>query len=214
MSNITDDLVSRAAGKAADKGPQAIADAFSAIDKTRDRTGKMLKGICLIMGKGVNFTTENVMKAVKEKALQKTGDIKYSRRNVSIAELSKSGYVKRVDEKVTADVMKHFDAECKAAGVKYSAMKDEKDPQNPQYYIFYEGKTTDVILHVMQEAYKDFMSEQEKKARGRDLGQDSEKKSSRESIRAKLAFFRDRVAAGSKEQDTLEKHHAHPEPQR
>lgn len=104
--------------------------------------------------------------------------------------------------------MRHFDKACKDAGVKYSAMKDEREAQNPQYYIFYEGKTADVILHVMQEAYKGYMAEQEQKAKNPD------RSNTRESIRAKLAFFRDRVAARDRESETVEKHRTHTEPQR
>lgn len=208
MPSLTDDLMAKAAEKAADKGPQAIANMLDGAGKGVKTGGKVLKGICLMLGKGVNFTTENVMNAINEKVLQKTGDIRFSRRNVSIDELSKSGFVKKIDDAVTADVMRHFDKACKDAGVKYSAMKDEREPQNPQYYIFYEGKTADVILHVMQEAYKGYMDEQEQKAKGLDKG------NTREGIRAKLAFFRDRVAARDRESETVEKHRMHTEPQR
>lgn len=209
MPSLTDDLMTKAAGKAADKGPQAIANMLDGAKKGVKTGGKVLKGICLMLGKGVDFTTESVMSAINEKVLlKKTGDIKFSSRNVSIDELSKSGFVKRIDDAVTADVMRHFDKACKDAGVKYSAMKDEREPQNPQYYIFYEGKTADVILHVMQEAYKDYMAEQEQKAKGLD------KSNTREGIRAKLAFFRDRVAARDRESEAVEKHRTHTEPQR
>lgn len=208
MPSLTDDLMAKAAEKAADKGPQAIANMLDGAGKGVKNGERVLKGICLMLGKGVNFTTENVMNAINEKVLQKTGDIRFSRRNVSINELSKSGFVKKIDDAVTADVMRHFDKACKDASVKYSAMKDEREPQNPQYYIFYEGKTADVILHVMQEAYKGYMDEQEQKAKGLDKG------NTREGIRAKLAFFRDRVAARDRESETVEKHRMHTEPQR
>ena len=175
MPSLTDELMTKAVGKAADKGPQAIANMLDGAGKGVKTGGKALKGICLMLGKGVNFTTENVMNAINEKVLQKTGDIRFSRRN---------------------------------AGVKYSAMKDEREPQYPQYYIFYEGKTADVILHVMQEAYKGYMAEQEHKAKNPD------RSNTREGIRAKLAFFRDRAAARDRESEAVEKHRMHTEPQR
>ena len=208
MPSLTDELMTKAVGKAADKGPQAIANMLDGAGKGVKTGGKALKGICLMLGKGVNFTTENVMNAINEKVLQKTGDIRFSRRNVSIDELSKSGFVKKIDDAVTADVMRYFDKACKDAGVKYSAMKDEREPQYPQYYIFYEGKTADVILHVMQEAYKGYMAEQEHKAKNPD------RSNTREGIRAKLAFFRDRAAARDRESEAVEKHRMHTEPQR
>ena len=205
MPSLSDDL----AAKAFDKTPQTAKEIAKVADVSIKVTGKTIKGICLILGKGVGFTTENVMKAVNEKALKKTGDIKYSRRNINIKQLSKSGTVKRIDDTITGDVMRHFDAACKEHGVKYSAMKDTKDKQNPKYYVFYEGKSADLILHVMEKAYKSYISEQEQqKAKG--IG----KEKAPESIRAKLAFFRDRVAARDRENAAVEKNRTQSEPQR
>lgn len=194
MPSLTDDLMERAAGQAADKGPKAVK--------------KAANGICLILGKGSQFTTEKVMKTIRNKAFKKTGDIRYSEQNISIAELMAKGTVKKIDEAVTADVMRYFDRSCKENRVKYCAMKDEHEAQDPQYYIFYEGKTADVILHVMQEAYKDYMADQEKK----DKGTDHEKED--ESIRAKLSFFRDRAADLGGDAAAIEKPLSHQAPQR
>jgi len=204
MPSLSDDITSRAF----DKAPQMAKDLAKGADVSVRATGKAIKGICLILGKGVGFTTENVMNAVNEKALKKTGDIKYSRRNINIKQLSKAGTVKKIEDTITGDVMRHFDAACKQHGVKYSAMKDTKEPKNPQYYVFYEGKSADLILHVMEQAYKDYMSEQKQKERN--IG----KEKAPESIRAKLAFFRDRVAARDRENAAVEKNRAHSEPQR
>lgn len=169
-------------------------------------TGKAIKGICLILGKGVSFTTKNVMKAVNEKALKETGDIKYSRRNVSIEQLSKSGTVKKIEDTITGDVMRHFDAACKEYGVKYSAMKDTKESK-PQYYVFYEGKSAEVILHAIEQGYKSYVSEQKHIEKIAEKEKDP-------GIRAKLAFFRDRVAALDEGPESVEKHRSHSEPQR
>lgn len=203
MPSLSDDITSRAF----DKAPQTAKEFAKGADVSFRATGKAIKGICLVLGKGVGFTTKNVMNAVKEKALKETGDIKYSRRNINIKQLSQSGTVKRIDDAITSDVMRHFDAACKQHGVKYSAMKDTKDQQNPQYYVFYEGKSADLILHVMEQAYKEFISEQQK-------GKDVEKEKAPEGIRAKMAFFRDRVAALDRNDAAVEKHRAHLEPQR
>ncbi len=203
MPSLSDDITS----KTFDKAPQTAKELAKGADVSIRATGKALKGICLILGKGVGFTTKNVMNAVKEKALKETGDIKYSRRNINIKQLSQSGTVKKIDDTITGDVMRHFDAACKQHGVKYSAMKDTKDQQNPQYYVFYEGRSADLILHVMEQAYKEFISEQQK-------GKEIAKEKAPESLRAKLAFFRDRVAALDRDDAAVEKHHAHSEPQR
>lgn len=200
MPSLSDDITS----KAFDKAPQTVKGFAKGADVSIRATGKAIKGICLILGKGVSFTTENVMKAVNEKALKETGDIKYSRRNVSIEQLSKSGTVKKIEDAITSDVMRHFDAACKEYGVKYSAMKDTKDSE-PQYYVFYEGRSAELVLHAMEQGYKNYMSEQKQieKIVEKDPG-----------IRAKLAFFRDRVAALDRESEAVEKHRSHSEPQR
>ena len=105
--------------------------------------------------------------------------------------------------------MQHFDKYSKKYKIKYSAMKDERNPDNPSYMVFFEGKNSDMILHMIQEAYKDYM-EAEKSGKK----ESRQPEQPRESVKAKLAFFRDRVAARDREQDVLEKHHSHSDIQR
>lgn len=190
--------------------------------------GKTIKGICLILDKGTEFTTHNVMKAVKDLAYNKTGNIEFSNQNIDMVQLQQSGKVSKIDENITADVMKHFDAQCKRFGVKYSAMKDERDPENPSYMIFYNGKSGEIILQVMKEAYKDYMEsqkqaeqpEQEQKKKNQKKKktfwgkQKQEEPQKRESVRAKLAFFRDRVADQEADREALEKNVRHADRQR
>lgn len=193
--------------------------------------GKTIKGICLILDKGTEFTTHNVMKAVKDLAYNKTGNIEFSNQNIDMVQLQQSGKVSKIDENITADVMKHFNAQCKRFGVKYSAMKDERDPENPSYMIFYNGKSGEIILQVMKEAYKDYMEsqkqaeqpEQEQKKKnqkkkktfwGKWGKQKQEEPQKRESVRAKLAFFRDRVADQEADREALEKNVRHADRQR
>ena len=203
--SIADELAS----KAFDKAPQVAEQTLQAIGKTNKGA---IKGICLII-KASEFTTENVMKAVKYTALKTTKDIKYSSRNVSIEQLQKSGNVKMIEDTVTADVMKYFDDACKRYKVKYSAMKDIKDSDKPQYIVFYEGKSADVILQTMQDAYVNYIKAQEKvKNNPKEKG--NNKDNERESVLAKLAFFRNRVADRDREQESVEKNRTHSEPQR
>lgn len=190
--------------------------------------GKTIKGICLILDKGTEFTTHNVMKAVKDLAYNKTGNIEFSNQNIDMVQLQQSGKVSKIDENITADVMKHFNAQCKRFGVKYSAMKDERDPENPSYMIFYNGKSGEIILQVMKEAYKDYMEsqkqaeqpEQEQKKKNQKKKktfwgkQKQEEPQKRESVRAKLAFFRDRVADQEADREALEKNVRHADRQR
>ena len=114
--------------------------------------------------------------------------------------------------------MQHFDAQCKKYGVKYSAMLDERNPDKTAYMVFFEGKDSNLILHVMEEAYKDYIKaaeNNEKNPTEKSKGKKAEKSpQKRESVKAKLAFFRDRVAARDREQDVKEKHHNHSDIQR
>ena len=158
-----------------------------------------IKGICLILGKGIKFTEKNVMAAVKEVAFLSTKNIKYSSSNIEINKFQKNPDVKAVNEAVTADVMKHFDKHCKKCGVKYAAVHNSKEDT---YTIFFEGKKSEIILKVMQDAFKDYAMSHKQKTKGKE--NDSPVK--KESVKAKLAFFRNWVKdRDAKEQGSLEK---------
>lgn len=210
MPSLTDELTSKAINDGS-KGIQNSAKAAVKATAETLKTGRsVVKGICLLLLNGTEFTTKNVMNAVKAAAFKRTGDIKYAKNNIDIATLQKSGRVYKVEENITSEVMQHFDKYSRKYGIKYSAMKDERNPDKPAYMVFFEGKNSDMILHMMQEAYKDYM-ETEKSGK-RESKQPEQPK--RESVKAKLAFFRDRVAARDREQDVLEKHHSHSDIQR
>lgn len=184
MANKTSSAV-KSAGRAM---PPAMAEGLKSL-----KNGA--KGICLILGKGVEFTEKSVMEAVKEVAFLSTKDIKYSSKNIEINKFQKNPDIKVVSEAVTADVMKHFDKYCKKYGVKYSAVRDSKENS---YTVFFEGKKSEVILKVMQDAFKDYATSHKK--------QGKEAPVKRESVKAKLAFFRNRVKdRDAKEQNDLEK---------
>lgn len=208
MPSLTDELTSKAINE------RAVQNSAKAAVKAAAETLKAgeaaVKGICLLLLNGSDFTTKNVMKAVKAVAFKKTGDIKYAKNNIDISTLQKSGKVYKIDENVTSDVMQHFDKYSRKYGIKYSAMKDERNPDKPSYMVFFEGKNSDMILHMMQEAYKDYMDAEKN---GKRVSKQPEP-SKRESVKAKLAFFRDRVAARDREQNALEKHHSHSDIQR
>lgn len=216
--SITDEIMSKAPDNVAKVSDITLKAAKEAKAGIKDAAGAV-KGICLLLGKGVGFSEANVMKAVKAVAFKKTGDIKFSNANIDISKLRKSGHIYRVEENILAEVMGGFDAQCKKHGIKYSAMKDTrgegKPGYKPSYMVFFEGRDSDTILSVLQETYKDYADKQEqekeqdkseeKKGRWRktDKTVNPEK---RESIKAKLAFFRDRVAARDAERDDVEKH--------
>lgn len=225
MPSITDELM----GKTSDGAKKTAKESFKVMKEVRP-----VKGICLLLMNATEFTTDAVMRAVHDAAFKRTGDIKYSDNNIDISNLKKSGRVYPIEENILQDAMKYFDKHCKECGVKYSAMKDTrgegKPDYKPSYMVFFEGKDTDLILHVLKEAYKDYAeekqndkqaeksgrkNEQEKNQSGeKQEKENQEKPEKRESVKAKLAFFRDRVAARDKERDAVEKHHQHDDIQR
>lgn len=181
--SLTDDLTS----KAVNDGSRAVQNSAKAAAGTLKAGESAVKGICLLLLSGSDFTTRNVMQAVKAVAFKKTGDIKYSKSNIDIATLQKSGKVFRIEENITSEVMRHFDKYCREQGIKYSAMKDERNPDKPSYMVFFEGKNSEVILHMMQEAYKSYM-EAEKTAARRKISSRSRIKNGR-ALRQNLPFF-------------------------
>lgn len=221
-------------GRTPEEAKKAAETSAKALKGIKSGMQEAVKGICLLLINGSEFTADAVMNAVRKVAFKKTGDIKFSKNNIDISELKKTGHVYAVEENILQDAMKYFDKHCKECGVKYSAMKDtrgeEKTDYKPSYMVFFEGKDTDLILHVLKEAYKDYAeeqkndkqaeksgrkNEQEKNQTGEKKEKDNqEKPDKRESVKAKLAFFRDRVAARDKERDAVEKHHQHSDIQR
>lgn len=215
--SITDEVMGKAPDQMMKAADMALKAAKEAKADIKDAAAGAVKGICLIL-KGVGFSEAAVMKAVKAVVYKKTGDIKYSNRNIDISKLRKSGHVYRVEDNVLAEAMGCFDAQCKKHGIKYSAMKDirgeGKPDYKPSYMVFFEGRDTDTITSALQEAIKDYLEKQAKEEgqekteekgsrRKKDKSVDPEK---RESVKAKLAFFRDRVATRDAERDAVEKH--------
>ena len=118
---------------------------------------------------------------------------KYYKNNISISELEKNSDIRQVDINLTKTEMKYFDKACRKFGVKYNAVVDRSDPKEPTYYVFFRGKDTAVVEKAMKETYETFLKVQAKP---------------KLSVRAKLAFFRDRVKDRDNEQQELgkEKH--------
>lgn len=218
--SITDEIM----GKAPD---QAIKAAGGAKDGLKNAAG-VVKGICLLLMKSADFSVATVMQAVKNVALKQTGDIKYSKNNIDITKLRESGHVYKMDDSITAEVMGAFDNQCKKYGIKYSAMIDTRDEgkpdYKPSYMIFFEGKDDTLIINAITEAYLEYEKHQKVKAIAEDVtpqkeksrqrfGRENDQKQDdpkqRESIKAKLAFFRDRVTARDAERDAVEKLHQH-----
>ncbi len=229
MPSITDDLMGKTP-EGAKKTVETSAKALKEMKAGMKEAEATVKGICLLLINGSGFTADAVMNAVRKVAFRKTSDIKFSKNNIDISELRKSGHVYQVEENILQEAMKYFDKHCKERGVKYSAMKDTRNKDKPAYMVFFEGKDSDLILGVLREAYKDYAEEQQKMKeaeksdreadepdkrqkhnRRQKKNQEPEK---RESVKTKLAFFRDRVAARDKERDVMEKHHQHSDIQR
>lgn len=220
--SITDEIMGKAPDQLTKTMDLTMKAAHEAKSGVKDVAG-VVKGICLFLIKS-DFSESAVMQAVKAVAYKKTGDIKFAKQNIDIEKLRQTGHVYKVEDNVVADVMKAFDKQCKKHGVKYSAMVDtrgeDKPDYKPSYMVFFEGKDDTLIINALTEAYKDYAEQQKKevekgvpqKKKGLFRGkkeQTSADPGQRESVKAKLAFFRDRVAARDKERDAVEKHHQH-----
>ena len=211
--SLTDDLSGQMTGRTGDATRNTLEYAVTpAIQKASAGGEKLLKGgakaaktagkytfqgICLIL-KGAELTVENVLKKTAEAI---TGDIRFSKKNIYMDKLKKSGKVTMVNESVTAEAMKYFDQYCKQFGIHYTAMADKRDKNNPAYFLFFNNKDSEIILNAMKLAYKDYSrNAREQPENGKEAPRE------RESVKAKLAFFRDRAAAGNEEQRDVEKH--------
>lgn len=123
----------------------------------------------------------------------KKGCMKHGSYHISKKENKETWEIRQVDINLTKTEMKYFDKACRKFGVKYNAVVDRSDPKEPTYYVFFRGKDTAVVEKAMKETYETFLKEQAKP---------------KLSVRAKLAFFRDRVKDRDNEQQELgkEKH--------
>lgn len=186
--SVTDDVSSQIQNKAQEGISQAIQGLPNALSGAKDAVSGAVSGIVFIVRMPV-LTAQGVMSIVKNMS----HNPQYSKQNVSIAELGKRDEVKKIDENITRDVMKHFDKSCRKYGITYSAVVDKSNPRDPTYYIFFKGKETPVIEQALKEAYKSYLKKQA---------------NPRISIRARLAFFRKRVIARDQHQQDLgkEKH--------
>lgn len=155
-----------------------------------------VNGIALVF-KASKFTSKTIMQATG----QMLRNPKYYKNNISISELEKNSDIRQVDVNLTKNEMHYFEKSCNKFGVKYNAVVDKSNPKEPTYYVFFRGKDASVIESAMKETYEMFLKEQAKP---------------KISIRAKLAFFHDRVKERNEKQQDLgkEKHHNKSEPQR
>ncbi len=167
------------------------------MDKAKKAAGRLVrpagkgavKGLCLVV-KASQLTTKTLMNAIKHCLYEKTGNIKYSNRNIHMGALKKSGKVSIMPEEVTQDVMKYFDKYCKKYGIKYSAMYDQRNPESSQYMVFFQSDNADLIMKALQEGFKDFSKAaiRESKMQGKEA-----KSEERESVIGKLYSFRSRI---------------------
>lgn len=182
--SVTDDISSQLMGKVGDGIRAAPGMTKNVLSEGKSLVSGMESGIVLVF-KGGAFTTEKLMSI----AGKLSHNPKYSKQNISIAELEKNSDIKKIDDAIAKDVMKYFDTGCKKYGIKYSAVMD-KSTKESMYYVFFKGKETSAIEQVIKEAYETYMKEQAKP---------------RISIKAKLAFFLDRVKARDSQQQELGK---------
>lgn len=201
--SVSDDISRQIQNKA----EQGITQAVRGLPYLPGTVGNAISGA----GKAISGAASGIVLVIKAPVLTTKGVMafvgrigknpKYSRQNISIEELEKNSDIKKIDEGITRDVMKYFDKSCRKYGVTYSAVVDKSNPKDPSYYLFFKGKETPVIEQALKEAYKEYVQKQAKP---------------HISVKAKLAFFRNRVAARDNEQQDLgkEKHNNRADRQR
>lgn len=173
-------------------GEQIAQDQMDKVKKAAEKLARpagkgAVKGICLIV-KASELTAKTLMAAVRHCLYEKTGNIGYSNRNISMRALKKSGRVSIMPEGVTRDVMQYFDKYCKQYGIKYSVMLDQRNPES-QYMVFFQSDNADLIMKALQEGYKDFSNALRKsKVQGKEARSEE-----RDSVIGKLYSFRSRV---------------------
>lgn len=191
--------VCRAGSRKGENGVSSIGEqiAQDQMDKAKKAAEKLskpagkgaYKGVCLIIKAG-EFSTSTLMAAVKHCLYEKTGNIAYSNRNISVNALKKSGKISVVSEGITQENMRYFDKYCKEYGIKYSAMLDRRSPESPQYLVFFQSDNADIVMKALQEGYKDFSKAASRlgKMQGREA-----KSEDKDSVIGKLYSFRSRL---------------------
>lgn len=191
--SLTDDIVGQLMNKTENELPRLLKNGALAASTFTEGSKNVMKttvsstvsGIALVF-KASQFTSKTIMQATG----QMLKNPKYYKNNISISELEKNSDIRQVDINLTKTEMKYFDKACRKFGVKYNAVVDRSDPKEPTYYVFFRGKDTAVVEKAMKETYETFLKEQAKP---------------KLSVRAKLAFFRDRVKDRDNEQQELGK---------
>ncbi|MBE5846743.1 MAG: DUF3801 domain-containing protein [Lachnospiraceae bacterium] len=216
MSGITDDIHAKEADIAKKIGKKAFEAAI-----------KLFKGIALKLKSGEELTQENIIKSVKEMLNKVDSGVDFSVHNVDIKDLIKDGNVTAVPDQLTKEQMKYFDKYCKQYGIHYAALKNGTG-KDATYTLFFKSGNADLIFEALKRGVADYEKDQQKKqektnakeqkktSREQKKQEKEQKKAmkqarkqktkekaaskaeERESVRAKLAFFRDRVERNEK----------------
>lgn len=198
--SISDDISSQMINKVGETVPQLMKTGTKMVKDISVGTKEVISGVpagIVLVFKGAKFTGESIMNAIG----RISNNPKYYTQNISIAELEKNSDIKQIDAKLTKKEMQFLNESCKKYGIKYNAVVDKSNSKEPTYYVFFKGKETSVIEQAMKESYQLFLKEQVKP---------------KLSVKAKLAFFRNRVAARDQAGQELgkEKHQNRSERQR
>ena len=104
----SDDVSRQLQEKLQSSASQAVKSMPYAAQGAASATKGIFSGICLLI-RAPYLTTETVMTAVGKL----NHNPKYSKSNISIRELEMNSDIKKMDDSLTKDVMKHFDSGCK-----------------------------------------------------------------------------------------------------
>lgn len=199
LANISDELTGKFFNDAPNKTAKTLETAKRAVKGTKDtgvNTAKtVFSGIAMIF-KGGKFTTEAVMSQIGNMMANHNGKVEYGKNSIAMADLYNSGQITRLDDSISKDVMRYFNRHCNKAGIKYSVMKEAG---TDNYYVFFKSKELEAITTIVQESYKDYLKENNRRGKQQEQGREEDDKK-KESVREKLKSFQEYVKEYSAEE--------------
>lgn len=183
--SLTDDMSINAMRKSKD----VTRNAYNIMLKAA-KAGKFIggSGVVLVL-KIKNLTVHNVTKAIRDLMFRKSLGEAFMPQMVSLDELRNRGKMEIIDEGATLEMMHYFDKYCKEYDIHYSAAIDHMQ-EPPRYILFMNSDDTNLIMSALKRGVHDY---EEDRKRGIVWESKQKKGILRESVEAKLSFFRNRL---------------------
>lgn len=206
--SLTDEMSSQAF----QDGKSTAKTAYGAV-KEAAKAGKFVggAGVAIVL-KIKSFTLDNVTKGIEDLMFKKTLGDAFMPQMVSMKELKEKGKLESVDEGITKEVMHYFDKYCQDYKIHYSAaINHMEDP--PKYVLFMNSDDTNMIMSALKRGVQDYEADRKKgitwESKQKNLSEAINDEAKRESVEAKLSFFRDRIKNDDVGRDAVEKAKRH-----